>query len=231
MIYNKFLRACISLAIFLLLAVSIICLFCIIIIFVSACIDGNYSVNLSKEGVYNMQQFWLKYQYLIQIFGGSLSLFVVCYTLQRHIDTEAINALSNFREKMNKDEKIKLHSFLLAKSRKKVVVPELEELSLDDEGTVESSNLSTYKMKNSNAVILDYLGTIELGYLMVKKGLISLDEFNKQFGYRVRHILKNDDIKQYLERSKGRSYEDFKSIVDSLISNGFLKEKYKFNNY
>lgn len=88
---------------------------------------------------------------------------------------------------------------------KKVILPELEN-EVSDENR---------RMPYSNVELFDYLGTIELGAIMLRKGLISLDEFDQQFGYRVRNCWNNRAICEHIQKHY-EYYSDFKYAVEQL---------------
>ena len=72
-----------------------------------------------------------------------------------------------------------------------------------------------------NTTICDYLGTVELGAIMLRKGMISVDEFYNQFGYRIENIFRNSDICQHINNN----YKYYKYLIyarDLLQREGFL---------
>ena len=68
----------------------------------------------------------------------------------------------------------------------------------------------------SNAVLFDYIGTIELGAIMVKRKVISIDEFYNQFGYRVENLMNNAAIKSHI-KDNPNYYKALQYIVQRLI--------------
>lgn len=50
--------------------------------------------------------------------------------------------------------------------------------------------------------MFDYLGTVELGAIMLKHKVINYDEFYNQFGYRLENIMMNDRVMKHLEKEK-----------------------------
>ena len=152
-----------------------------------------------------MQQFWLEYKYIIQTFGGCLTLFIVSYNLQKYIDVETVKALGDLRNKLNSDDKTKLHTFLMHEDDRTAVLTELD-------SPVDNKSNIAY----SNAVLFDYIGTIELGAIMVKRKVISIDEFYNQFGYRVENLMNNAAIKSHI-KDNPNYYKALQYIVQRLI--------------
>ena len=76
-------------------------------------------------------------------------------------------------------------------------------------------------MDFSNAEFFDYIGTIELGAIMVRRGVISVDEFYNQFGYRVENIWANEGVKKHISNNKSY-YKDLNFIIRRLVNKGYL---------
>ena len=70
---------------------------------------------------------------------------------------------------------------------------------------------------------MDYIGVIELGAIMLKKGIISFEEFYNQFGYRVEYILKNGELRNHIKGNM-QYYEDFLYVVNELVKHGMIEE-------
>lgn len=65
----------------------------------------------------------------------------------------------------------------------------------------DESRITTTKQDSlfdDNVELFDYLGTIELGAIMLKKGIIGYDEFYNQFGYRVENIMRCEKVKNHI---------------------------------
>ena len=188
-----------------LLALSVILFAALAIVFFQTLFCWEYHPLITREGVSMMQQFWLEYKYIIQAFGGCLTLFIVSYNLQKYIDVETIKALGDLRNKLNSKDKKKLHTFLMHEDDKPAVLTELDS-PVDNKGNI----------AYSNAVLFDYIGTIELGAIMVKRNVISIDEFYNQFGYRVENLMNNAAIKSHI-KDNPNYYKALQYIVQRLI--------------
>lgn len=91
-----------------LLALSVILFVALAIVFFHTFFRWEYYPQFTREGVSMMQEFWLEYKYIIQAFGGCLTLFIVSYNLQKYIDVETVKALGDLRNKLNSKDKKKL---------------------------------------------------------------------------------------------------------------------------
>ncbi len=69
--------------------------------------------------------------------------------------------------------------------------------------------------------VFNYLGTIELGAIMLQREVISFEEFYNQFGYRVINIANNERLMNSIR------FEPEKQYYDSLwyVINEFQKRK------
>lgn len=121
-----------------------------------------------------------------------LSFFVAAVTLKKTIDIQAIDSLARLRGLLNTDEKKEVHQVLIAESKT------AEDLNVDQ---------------------LDYIGIIELGAIMHRKGIIDDKELYNQFGYRVENIVKSS-LYEKLQRDK-LYYKDFfyiENVVNKMSS-------------
>ena len=59
-----------------------------------------------------------------------------------------------------------------------------------------------------NLDVFNYLGTIELGAIMLQRGVISFDEFYNQFGYRVINIANNEQLMAHIRFEPERQFYD-----------------------
>lgn len=173
---------------------------CILVIALGTLFTTKVEFQPSIEGVRGMLQFWAEYTPLIKAFGYTLTLYIASYNLSKYLDIETANALSKLRKLLNTDEKKKIHYYLLDKDDKKLIIPEIDKK--EDDACC----------KFSNVELFDYLGTIELGIIMRERGIISNEEFESQFGYRVENLWKNEAIVKHIMKHK-KYYEYFlKSI-------------------
>lgn len=138
-----------------------------------------------------------------------MTLWIASYQLAKYIDVETINSLAQLREMLNSEEKKKIHTALFDPEDKEPILPELQSKNPDR------------TMDFSNAEFFDYIGTIELGAIMVRRGVISVDEFYNQFGYRVENIWVNEGVKKHISNNKSY-YKDLNFIIRRLVNKGYL---------
>lgn len=201
---------------YILLALSVILFAALAIVFFHTFFCWEFHPQFTREGVSTMQEFWIDYKYIIQALGGCLTLFIVSYNLQKYIDVETVKALGDLRNKLNSDDKEKIHTFLMPTEDTKDVLTELDS-PVDNKGNI----------AYSNAVLFDYIGTIELGAIMVKRKVISIDEFYNQFGYRVENLMNNAAIKSHIKDNIDY-YKELQCIVQRLIKADKLPADYGF---
>lgn len=180
------------------------------IVFFQTFFCREYQLLITREGISTMQTFWCEYKYVIQAFGGCLTMFIVSYNLQKYLDIETVKALGDLRDKLNSENKKKIHSFLMHESEK---CPILQDYHIANEN---DNNIS-----NINAELFDYIGTVELGAIMVRRRVITLNEFYNQFGYRVENLMNNCEIKSHIKDNMDY-YKALQYIVRRLIKAGKL---------
>lgn len=195
---------------YMLLVLSLALFAALAVVFFQTIFRWEYHPLITREGVSVMQEFWLEYKYIIQAFGGCLTLFIVSYNLQKYIDMETVKALGNLRDKLNGKEKVKLHTYLMHKDDRKPILQ-------DADKRIENGG----KIRYSNAVLFDYIGTIELGAIMVKRRVISIDEFYNQFGYRIENLMANEDIRSHIKDNMSY-YGELRRILKFLVRYGKL---------
>lgn len=188
-----------------LLALSVILFATLAIVFFQTFFCREYYLLITRDGVSTMQEFWLSYKHIIQALGGCLTLFIVSYNLQKYTDIETVKALGDLRNKLNCKEKKKLHTFLMHESEKEPILQKFDKKKKENDC-----------VRYSNAVLFDYIGTIELGAIMVKRKVISINEFYNQFGYRVENLMNNAAIRSHIKGNIGY-YKELQYIVQQLI--------------
>ena len=203
---SKFRQHILSIIEWSLLIIAVFCILLILLVCVCRLFCGGWNAALSEENIKNMLVFWRDYKELYIIAFSCLTLYVALVHLKKFVDVSTIQCLSTLREKFNTPEKKSIHSYLLPPSDKNVILPELEKMERIDRV------MPSDKIRYSNVELFDYLGTIELGIIMLKKGLITLEEFKNQFGYRVENCWKCQPIGCHIFKNM-TYYEDFLSVV------------------
>lgn len=162
-----------------------ICAFCaiaILIITIEAC--GSYHLRIDIQGIDTMLDFWRGYEPLFSTIGKCLTLLIINSNLLRYIDVETVKLLGDLRGRLQSEAKKNIHNYLLKETDKK---PILNDLNLED---------------NPNIEIFDYLGTLELGAIMLSRNVITQREFDNQFGYRIKNVRDNQELQNHIEKEK-----------------------------
>ena len=113
----------------------------------------------------------------------------------RYIDLETVHSLGYLRELLNTKEKKIIHNYLLDPDDIDPIIKEI-----DRQSVIDSDNGNS--IIHSNIELFDYLGTIELGAIMLDRSVINEEEFENQFGYRIenirRYINKNSKFMEHI---------------------------------
>ena len=169
-------------------------------------------------------------KFMIKCLGAILSLWVIAFNLKKYIDVQTVQLLGDLRKMLNSDEKRRIHFFLMRKEDKKAVIDKLEKderykkkeenedaeivYSVDskDDQLKEQHNIDNGTINHSNVELFDYLGTIELGAIMLDLGLITTEQFKNQFGYRLDNIMESPDLLRHLTDEQSSYYYLWKAI-------------------
>lgn len=217
---------------------SIVLFLILVIIAFQALTSGNYCLLLNEDGFKNFQDFWEDYSILLKGFASSATISIAGYNLTKYIDIAAIESLSNLRNRFNESGKRAFHVFMMKREydMKKREYPEANEYKKTDfaladeikkDGVSECSEPCFNPCRCSgntdfdSADVLDYLGTVELGYLMYRRRLITLDEFWNQFGYRLEYLLENQGVVDHINNNY-LYYENMIQIINILHEKGKL---------
>ena len=179
---------------------------------------------------------WMNCEFLSACLYGCLTLWVISYNLMKFIDVEAAKAVGDLRIKLHDEDNMEIHKLLLAseeegdsiiaKIMKRKNCPDAtKSLSIaddteDTEDNPQKSPVGNHVRPNENkkiddALLFNYLGTIELGSIMLQKGIITFDEFFNQFGYRVQNIANCDEIMEHVRSDSNKDYyENLLYVVD-----------------
>ncbi|MDR1335832.1 MAG: hypothetical protein LBK22_03265 [Tannerella sp.] len=98
--------------------------------------------------------------------------------MKKHSDTACINALIELRKLLTSDRNRKIHFALSPNDEKKTL----------SGGMVKDKHLCSNGKNIPLIDIFNYIGTIELGYQMIKQNLIDMETFYNQFGYRIENM-------------------------------------------
>lgn len=145
----------------------------------------------------------------ITFFGGCLSLWLVCFQLKKQSDIETVKLLGYLRELLNTGEKKKIHFYLLdSKNRhakngndKMALLNDLESDLKYIQNPCRNVIEEEDKIRHSNVEVFDYLGVLELGAIMLERGVITQQEFDNQFKYRIVNVY-NSDLRKHIEKER-----------------------------
>lgn len=156
----------------------------LLIVGVGKALNGQLHISFTVDGVSNMIDLWSQYASLLKVMLLSATLYVANYHLDRFMKQTSVQCLSDIRSKLSSKENLYIHKLLEGKNYVEILDPNQQIKRVD------------------NIKIFQYLGTIELAAMMLKDGLISFDEFDNQFGYRVKNIMRNDDLMRHLQDNR-----------------------------
>ncbi len=168
------------------------------------CIDEGTKSLLSDY------EFWFSGVY------ACLTLWIISYNLMKFIDVETVKALSDLRSKLNEGGNRSVHSYLMPSEDKKGIFG-----TKVNSKTNEEEEPCSGRTVPDSINVFNYLGTIELGAIMLQREVISFEEFYNQFGYRVINIANNERLMNSIR------FEPEKQYYDSLwyVINEFQKRK------
>ena len=189
----------------------------LLIIAIKALFCDGWHLWPVPEGFLNAIEFWRPYVPIVKLLGYSATLLLAGYNLSKYMDMQVIESLRTIRGKFNDKEKNTLHEYLLCtKDCKPIIKRDRVGSDIGEDDSDEECNLHI-----KNTTIYDYLGTVELGAIMLRKGMIRVDEFYNQFGYRIENIFRNSEICQHINNN----YKYYKYLIyarDVLQREGLL---------
>ena len=137
----------------------------------------------------------------IKLLLGSGTLYVAGINLKKYTDLASIDALSKLRDRLYTDKKCEIHKVIMDKK------------SLQKTCRIEDCKGC---LLGNNVEINDYLGTLELGGFMYERELMSEDEFDNQFSYRVNNVFKVMEVCPILKKKieKEGHYVELKKMQE-----------------
>ena len=112
----------------------------------------------------------------------------------------------------------------LASKENKNIHQHIDEMKKKKEEHQFSQEFIAYWDKNK-LDIYDYLGTLELLNIYVKTGVIDKEDFKHQYGYRLRNIIKYDELLKKIEY-QNQTYPGWKDLIELLELADESKYKY-----
>ena len=130
---------------------------------------------------------------LFVVLFSVITLLVTVLQLSKMADAEQIKAIVALRDLFNQEGNLQVHNRILNKESF-----DLKEPSDDNKETNKEDNDKLCDL----ALVNNYIGTLELAYIMVEKNLITEYEFLNLFGYRLEDLSQNKDIIKYVMVNK-----------------------------
>ena len=165
---------------------AILLLFVLLVIIIQI---NNLICNCSPISFCELALNWHFLKYLLIACFSLLTLYVAGGQLEKQTDIACITALSELRKQLTSERNRNVHFVLSLENEQNSPKDEqktMEDKIIDDETKNENKLMDTKKIHSID--IFNYLGTLELGVLMVKRNLIDMDTFYSQFGYRIENI-------------------------------------------
>lgn len=127
-----------------------------------------------------------------------LTLWLTILTLNRSVKIEEMNAIVSLRNLFYQKGNIKVYHKILNE----------EEFYLTDEKKSKAKENASEELKKEldevEGNVNNYVGTLEVAYLMVERGVINMEEFENLFGYRLDNLYRNQQLYEYV--SEDRKY-------------------------
>lgn len=133
-----------------------------------------------------------------------LPIVVALSVFYENLKVQECQALLDLRTLLNSDNNMEVHTALKKDRNNMPLGIELNKGKEDKKNKEEEVLYS--KIDN-------YLGTIELINVYLKKGIISEKEFNNQFGYRIDSIKCNPKIMQYINEEHPIVWSNLHEII------------------
>ena len=222
--YRGFLSYFVSVFTWLGVFATIAAILMIVVIIVDA--NAEYDLLLTLAGIDGFVKFWSGYGLVLKILASGITLVITGYTLTHALHLATINSLKDLRERFNESGK---KSFMLFLMKSYKAPDDSSDSNLAERIASTSSQLNVPVMIENqisfnSTDVLDYFGVIELGGLMLKRGLITIEEFYNQFGYRLEYVLANQQIVKHIYNDAEGYYKDLHWVIDLLKNVGLLKE-------
>jgi predicted membrane protein len=155
----------------------------------------NLELSITREGFLYFIRLFEPFNSLLTATFIAIPVYIGLETFLSSINNQEGKALIDLRKLLNEPENLEIHKKLRGTSGEWAMgIPEEQKNDLD-----------TWRK------IDNYLGILELINILIDKDVISKDNFNSQFGYRIDNIQSNQDIKDYLEE-----YPDHQTVWKEL---------------
>ena len=131
-------------------------------------------------------------QFLLVAGFSLLTLWLTILTLNRSVKIEEMNAIVSLRNLFYQKGNMKVYHKILNE----------EEFYLTNEKKSKAKENASEELKKEldedEGNVNNYIGTLEVAYLMVERGVINMEEFENLFGYRLNNLYENKDLHAYV---------------------------------
>ena len=121
-----------------------------------------------------------------------LTLWLTILTLNRSVKIEEMKAIVSLRNLFYQKGNMKVYYKILNE----------EEFYLTYEKQSKAKENASEELKKEldeeEGNVNNYIGTLEVAYLMVERGVINMEEFENLFGYRLNNLYENKDLHAYV---------------------------------
>lgn len=152
----------------------------------------GFNVDFSLEGITTYFQAMESFDWILSTTLTLLPITLTIISIMLNTNAKEVTTLLDIRNALNLKENVEVHENLRGSSGKWV-----------------NGNINGHENWRK---IDNYLGTLELCAILIKKGVISFENFKRQFGYRVHNIVVNKEIVRKIESEKS-SWEDLYYLI------------------
>ena len=141
------------------------------------------------------------------LFSGTILLMTIYVALASYVSskkTESMRALQDLRKMLMTDDNIRIHDLL----------------EYDDDSQTDKENKMVdfqCEFAHRQGSVYNYMGILELSKFYLDNGIITKEQFQDQFGYRVENIFANPLVYQWISKypDHWETLNALKKIIDS----------------
>ena len=145
-----------------------------------------------------------------------LTILLALQTYQTSKRVENAKAILDIRQTLSKTELVNIHKF----------IDENKNHTESGDNPDFSTDFNEFWRDNKLA-IYDYLGTLELLYIYIEEGIIDVDDFRSQHGYRLKNIIRYDELLKKIEYQQ-QTYPGWSKLISLLELADDGERTYKF---
>lgn len=140
-------------------------------------------LSLTYQGIIN---FLSKFVPFHSLFSGTIMLMTIYVALASYLRSkqlEAIKGMQDIRKMLMTEDNMRIHELL-----------EWD----NDEEKKQKENIFKSEFEKRQGVVYNYMGILELSKIYLDEGIITIEQFKEQFGYRIDNIYNNPLIKKWI---------------------------------